>query len=246
MCFLFIPLQSWALLLPALPQYYVNDYARLISGTVRNRLEEQLAEFERNTSNQILVATFPNLQERDIESFGIALAEKWKPGQSGRDNGAILIVSKADRKVRIEVGYGLEGVLPDAVCKAIIQNEIIPAFKQGNFDAGISEGVAAILKATAGEYKGIIPKNSFPPLLLMLLILIAALGFFFLLGKLLPAAGYTGTGPYRPRSWGGMGGFPGRGSGTSGGGSGGWSGTSGGGFSSGGGGFGGGGASGSW
>ena len=125
----------------------------MISPEAGLRLEEALHHFEDETSNQIVVVTFPSLEGESLEDFSIRLAEAWKIGQKGKDNGVILLVFKNDRKVRIEVGYGLEGVLTDATSKLIIENEIAPRFKQGKFDEGIEAAVQAIIAATRGEYR---------------------------------------------------------------------------------------------
>lgn len=225
--------------IPPVPDHYVNDAAGLLSPKVRDTLDEKLAQFERDTSNQVLVATFSDLQGESIEDFSIRLAEKWKPGQSGRDNGVILLISKGDRKARVEVGYGLEGAIPDAVAKAILQQEMLPAFRQGNFEGGIQAGVEAILKASAGEYKAL-PQDSLWPL--WVFFIIVALLLVILLSWINPFRSYglRRTGAYQYGGWGGTWG------GSSGGGWSGGSSSSSGGFSSGGGSFGGGGASGSW
>ncbi|GLI36631.1 TPM domain-containing protein [Geobacter hydrogenophilus] len=147
-------------LLPALasaldvPQLrgYVNDYAGILSaGTVR-QLEETLAGFERSDSTQIVVLTVPSLEGDDLETYSIRVAEAWQIGQKGKDNGAILLVAKAERKVRIEVGRGLEGTLTDLVSGRIIRGEITPRFKQGDFDGGVTAGVTAIMAVVKGEY----------------------------------------------------------------------------------------------
>ena len=142
-----------ALSVPKQPQGYVSDYAGMLSGSQRAELEEKLHRFEEETSNQVVVAAFPSLEGDSLEDFSIRLAEAWKIGRKGKDNGAILLIFKNDRKVRIEVGYGLEGALPDATCKLIIENEIVPRFRAGNFDEGIERAVDAILAATKGEYR---------------------------------------------------------------------------------------------
>ncbi len=144
---------AFALSIPDKPSSYVNDYAGLLSEGTRQNLEQTLYNFEQQTSNQVVVAIFPSLEGGSLEDFSIHLAEKWKIGTKGHDNGVILLVFKNDRKVRIEVGYGLEGALPDAIAKRIIENEITPAFKQGDYDGGVSRAVGAILKATRGEYR---------------------------------------------------------------------------------------------
>ncbi len=142
-----------ALSIPEKPQSYVNDYSGLLSVEARGRIERTLATFEKETSNQVVVAIFQSLEGGSLEDFAIRLAEKWKPGQKDKDNGVILLIFKEDRAVRIEVGYGLEGALPDAVANQIIYNEIVPAFRSGNFDGGVESAVSAIIHATRGEYK---------------------------------------------------------------------------------------------
>lgn len=143
----------YALEIPARPEGYVSDYAGMISPAARLRLEAELRRFEEETSNQVVVVTFPSLERGSLEDFSIRLAEAWKVGEKGKDNGVILIIFKEDRAVRIEVGYGLEGVLPDATSKLIIENEIVPRFREGKFDEGVERAVEAILAATRGEYQ---------------------------------------------------------------------------------------------
>lgn len=252
-----------ALQVPDRPTGYVNDYAGLLSEGTRQGLEAKLAEFEKETSNQVVVAIFPGLEGEVLEDFSIRLAEKWKVGQKGRDNGVILLVFKNNRKLRIEVGYGLEGALPDALASQIIHREIVPAFKQADFDKGVEAGVNAIISATRGEHKALPgsgtrsqEKASIAFVLMVLYflapvvcyfgLLVFGFGFFgipglagalFLIALLILLRsvifGQTLSGG---RGWWGPV------SGSSSGGSG-WGG---GGFSAGGGGFGGGGASGSW
>lgn len=145
---------SYALEIPEKPDSYVNDYISLLSRPAKTRLEEKLASFEKETSNQIVIATFKSLEGGSLEDFSIKLAEKWMIGSKKNDNGVILLIFKDDRKVRIEVGYGLEGALPDATARMIIESEIVPQFRSGNYDAGIENAVEAISQATRGEYKG--------------------------------------------------------------------------------------------
>ena len=149
----FLSSTAFALVIPDKPHSYVNDAANLLSDTARGEIEETLAQFEKETSNQVVVATFPSLENESLEDFSIHLAEKWKIGTKEHSNGVVLLIFRDDRKMRIEVGYGLEGALPDLVCDQIIRNEIRPAFREGNFDAGVMSGVRAILAATKGEYK---------------------------------------------------------------------------------------------
>ena len=151
--FLFGAAPLFALDVPKRAEGYVSDSAKMLSDSARQRLEQLLRDFEEKTSNQVLVATFPRLGGDSLESYSIRLAEAWKPGQKGKDNGVILVVFKEDRKVRIEVGYGLEGALTDALCRLIIENEIVPRFRAGDYDEGIEHAVSAILAATRGEYQ---------------------------------------------------------------------------------------------
>jgi uncharacterized protein len=131
----------------------VNDYAKLLDARQTQQLEEALARFEQETTTQIVLLTVPSLGGETIEQFGIRVGEAWKIGQKGRDNGAILIVAPKERRVRIEVGYGLEGSLTDARSAEIIRNVILPAFKEGQYFAGIAGGLDAMMKTTQGEYK---------------------------------------------------------------------------------------------
>jgi uncharacterized protein len=131
----------------------VNDYARLLSPEAAASLEQKLAGFEREQSTQIVVLTIPSLQGDEIEGFSIRVAEQWKIGQKGKDNGVLLILAKAEHKVRIEVGMGLQGVLPDITSAQIIRNVMSPHLKSNDFDQGINAGVDAILAATKGEFK---------------------------------------------------------------------------------------------
>jgi uncharacterized protein len=132
----------------------INDYAGILSPETVRRLDAQLADLQRTDSTQVVVLTIPSLQGESLEEYSIKTAQAWGIGQKGKDNGVLLLVSKGDRKVRIEVGYGLEGKLTDALSGRIIDHAIIPSFKTGNFDAGVEAGVSAIIAAVRGEYKG--------------------------------------------------------------------------------------------
>lgn len=131
---------------------HVNDYANLLSPQAAQQLEDELTAFERSDSTQIAVLTIPSLEGEDVEGYSIKVVEQWQLGQKGKDNGALLLVAKNDRKIRIEAGRGLEGKLTDLVSGRIIRNEISPAFKRGDFDAGIAAGVHAIMATVRGEY----------------------------------------------------------------------------------------------
>ena len=130
----------------------VNDTAGLLSEETVERLQKLLKAHEDSTSNQVVVLTIPSLEGEPLEEYSIRVVDTWKLGQKGKDNGVLLLVSRDDRKVRIEVGRGLEGDLPDITCGTIIRREIIPHFKQGDYNAGISAGVEAILSAIRGSY----------------------------------------------------------------------------------------------
>lgn len=131
----------------------VDDLAGMLSPEAAARLEQKLADFERETTNQVAVLTIPSLQGDDIDQFAIRVAEQWKLGQKGKDNGVLLILAQAERKVRIEVGMGLQGVLPDITASRIIRDVMRPYLKTGNFDQGVNAGVDAIIAATKGEFK---------------------------------------------------------------------------------------------
>src|SRR5574338_44028 len=119
----------------------VTDLTGTLSAAQRTALEERLAAFEARKGSQIAVLLVPTTQPETIEQYGIRVAEQWKLGRKGVDDGVLLLVAMKDRAVRIEVGYGLEGVLPDAPANRIIDEYIVPRFKQGDFAGGISAGV---------------------------------------------------------------------------------------------------------
>lgn len=139
--------------IPAKPDGYVHDAAGLLSPQVKHNLSQHLQNFERQTSNQIVVATFPSLSGGSLEDFSIRLAEAWQVGQKEKDNGVIFLIFPQEKQMRIEVGYGLEGVLPDALAGTILNRVVAPQFQQGNFENGILQGVAAIFQAVKGEYQ---------------------------------------------------------------------------------------------
>lgn len=154
---------GWALAVLDLPQPtgYVNDFAGMLSPQTKGELESKLKSYEEKSGNEIAVVTVPNLQGTTVEDFAVRLFEKWKIGKKGRDNGVLLLVSKEERKIRIEVGYGLEPDLTDAESYGIVRNAVVPAFKGGNFDKGVTDGADAIIKAIAG--KGIDTANDNSP-----------------------------------------------------------------------------------
>jgi uncharacterized protein len=248
-CGLFCLTAFAAEVIPPAPAKYFNDYAGVVSTATGAQLNQRLEQFERDASSQIVVAIFPKMQsDSSIEDYTVRVAQSWKVGQKDKNNGAVLFVFTQDHKMFLQVGYGLEGALPDALCKRIIADEITPSFKAGNFDAGLTAGVNAILAATKGEYKGtgrtqaqslILTGNpshnssqndSLAPFIIFAVIFLLFV-FFGVFGR---RGGfvYTGFGSSSGSSW-SSGGFSSGGGG-------------GGGFSGGGGSFGGGGAGGSW
>jgi uncharacterized protein len=141
--------------LPPKPVEYVTDRAGILSAKTVAEWNKRLAAYERETSNQVLAAIFPTVPEGyAMEDFTNRTFDAWGVGQKKTNNGAVLFIFPNDRKMRIEVGYGLEGALPDATAKKILDNEVRPAFRSGNFDAGVSRGLEAILAAARGEYHG--------------------------------------------------------------------------------------------
>ena len=150
---LFISISSFPLNLPSQPSNYINDYAQLLTTQTMTALNNQLNKFEKETSNQIVVAIFPSLEQENLENFSARLQEQWKIGQKEKDNGVLLIIFVKEHKIRIEVGYGLEGAIPDALAGNIIDGHIAPYFKQGKFDEGVTEGVIALMQASQHDYK---------------------------------------------------------------------------------------------
>ncbi len=220
----------------------VNDYAGVMSQDQVRSLESRLAQFEQGTGHQVAVLTIPTLDGEDIEGFGIRVAENWKLGKKGFDNGVILVVAIKDRRIRLEVGYGLEGVLPDAIAKQITSEYIVPRFRSQDYGGGIVAGIDAVLKVINKEP---LPEsarkkeqdqgsglNSFAMLAITLAVL-GFMGFAATANRQRNNMWATRGRRYPPVFWGG-GGFSGGGGSDSGG------------FSGGGGSFGGGGASDSW
>jgi len=130
----------------------VNDYAGILNEQTESMLEAKLAQLEKEDSTQVVVATVPSIGDEDIESYSIRLAEKWKIGQKGLDNGVIILVAYNNRKMRIEVGKGLEEKLTDLLAGRIIDYIMIPHFKNGDYDTGISQAVDAIIDIVKGTF----------------------------------------------------------------------------------------------
>lgn len=136
---------------PGNPTGFVNDYAEILKVEQRQSLEEKLSQFEKDSGNEISVVTIPSLQGDTIENFATELFEQWGIGKKDKDNGVLVLIALEDRKMRIEVGYGLEGVLTDAQASRIINNTIKPAFQKNNYYQGIDEAVDKIMSVTKGE-----------------------------------------------------------------------------------------------
>src|SRR4029450_13352947 len=141
--------------IPSKPTGYFNDYAGVVSKDAAHRFNERLAQFERDTSNQVVVAVFPKMQsDSDVADYTQRVAQAWGVGQKDRRNGVVLFIFTQDRKMFIQVGYGLEGALPDATAFDITERHITPMLRTGNYEAGLATGIDLICKAIRGEYKG--------------------------------------------------------------------------------------------
>jgi uncharacterized protein len=228
---------------PAVPTLmrHVTDLTGTLSAQQVAMLDAKLRAFEDSTSNQIVVLMIPTLGSASLEDFTLRVAEANRIGVKGRDNGALLFIAKDDRRVRIEVGYGLEGALPDITSGQIIRNELGPHFRNGEYYEGINAAVDAMMAATKGEYKAEKKKKEDSPLGIMPLFIILLIVFMIIRNSFRGPGGMSGG---RRSYWGGGPFFGGGGFGGGGFGGGGFGG--GGGFSGGGGSFGGGGASGRW
>src|SRR5947208_12543004 len=142
-------------IIPPKPAGYFNDYAGVVSKEAALRFNEQLAEFERETSNQVVVAVFPKMHsDSSVDDYTQRVAQSWGVGQKDKSNGAVLFVFIEDRKVIIQVGYGLEGALPDITAFDITEYHIKPHFRNGDYQGGLATGIDLICKAIRGEYKG--------------------------------------------------------------------------------------------
>ena len=152
---------AYCLLIPALAQktvpelwgLRVHDEAKVLSQNIIDQLEQRLKKYEDSTSNQISVLTISSLDGEVIETYALRVVEKWQLGTKTKDNGVLLLIAVEDHKMRIEVGQGLEGVLTDAQSSRIIRNEIAPSLRRGDYDAGVTEGIDAIIRVIGGEYK---------------------------------------------------------------------------------------------
>ncbi len=215
----------------------VVDLANMISPRAEGEIAKISADLERTDSTQVVVLTVPSLEGESLEDYALRVAETWGLGQQDRDNGVLILVAKAERRMRIEVGYGLEGRLTDLLSGRIIDTVVSPRFKAGDMDGGFVAGAMAVSQAVRGEFKGTGKTGGrdgggFSALGMLLFFIV--LGPLSLLGRLARFSGRSSSGrSHAGGFWMGGGGFGGGGFG-------------GGGFGGGGGGFGGGGASGGW
>ena len=145
---------------PEKPSTLVNDYAGVLSENQKQTLEQKLVSFNDSSSTQIAIAILQSVGEYDINDYALNLGRKWAVGQSGKNNGIIIVVAVKDRKISIQTGYGVEGALPDVYAKRIIENDIKPYFKAGDYYTGLDAGTTSIIKYTKGEYKNDKPKAS--------------------------------------------------------------------------------------
>jgi len=229
---------------PERPGQYVNDYDSLLTQPEVTILNSMLRAYEDSTSNQFVVAIFPSAQGYAVETFTIWVAEKWRVGRKERENGLIMAIFLEDRAIRIEVGYGLEDVIPDAVAFEVAQRLMPPYFREEKYFQGIQQGLQALMKAAAGKYQRM-PEEKSPefsfwiPLIIILIIIIITRWRKF---SSVSSGGWQDHGPFFGSGSGG--GFWGSSQRSSGGFR--TGGSSFGGFRAGGGGFGGGGATGRW
>jgi uncharacterized protein len=245
--FAFSPLGRAAEVMPPKPAGYFNDYAGVVSKEKAAQFNEQLAQFERETSNQVVVAVFRKMEsDSSIEDYAQRIAQAWGIGRKGQSggNGVALLVFIEDRKASIQVGYGLEGALPDITAFDIRSRHMNPHFRNGDYEAGLAEGIDLIFKAIRGEYKGDGRTNAEGNKkagggngLLILIVLVLIFLIATRVGRRRKGYGYSSLGGPFIGGWSGHGGGWSSGSSSGGGFSG---------FSGGGGGFGGGGSSGSW
>jgi uncharacterized protein len=183
----------------------VVDNADLLKNAARDRVSAVLKAHEQATGNQIAVLTVPTIGDESIEEYAVKVFESWKLGQKGKDNGVLLVIAPKDRKLRIEVGYGLEGTLTDAAASRIIRNVITPQFKAGDFDKGVSDGVDAIIGVLTGkpvaetapaetESVGFLhvtgPPIHWPERILLGCFIFGILGIFTFVGVMTPGMGW--------------------------------------------------------
>jgi uncharacterized protein len=178
--------------IPELWGLHVHDEAHILKQPVIDQLEQQLITYQDSTSNEIAILIIPSLEGDALEDYSMRVVEKWKLGNEEKDNGVLLLIVADEHKIRIETGYGLEGVLTDAKASRIIRNEIAPHFRQNQYDEGVIAGVNAIVKAIGGEYEddddGLEQLGTKERLLIGLFIF-GILGVFTFMGLAIPGCG---------------------------------------------------------
>lgn len=236
---------------PEKPNTLVNDYSGVLSAQQKQALESKLVAFGDSSSTQISIAILKSVGDYDINEYAVELGRKWGVGQTGKNNGIMIVVAVGDRKISIQTGYGVEGALPDVYAKRIIDNDIKPEFRAGNYYAGLDAATTSIIQYTKGEYKNDNPrvanrKSGGGGSIIIVIIIVIVILIIMIKGGGGGSEVIGGRGASNALFWamlfgggGGRGGNSGWGGGSSGGGGGGF-----GGF--GGGSFGGGGSSGSW
>jgi uncharacterized protein len=227
---------------PPSPAKLVNDYANVLTTEQKDALETKLYQFDDTTTSQIVVVIVNSLEGRDVADVAIELGRSWGVGDKKNNNGVVLLISKADRKLNISPGYGLEKSLPDLICQQIIQNIIVPNFKGNDYYGGIDRGTDAMIQAIKGEFKAPTGYNKkgkkgspFSTIIFIIVVIVVIISMFsggsrgggslmnsggampFILGSLLGSGGRGGFGGGGGGSSGG-GGFGGFGGGSFGGG----------------------------
>jgi len=176
----------------------VNDHAGLLSPSASQAVEAKLKDFEARTGHQVAVLTLDSLEGEPLEDFSLKVSRTWALGRKGQNDGVLFLISKSDRKLRIEVGHGLEGSLPDALAGRIIQNEVVPRFRAGDFEGGVTAGVDAIVAAAEGTYSpppAAREENDFNGMgllekLMMSVFVFGILGLFEAVGVAAPGVGW--------------------------------------------------------
>lgn len=196
-CFALIFITNTVLAQKTIPELWglhVHDEAHVLSQPTIDKLENHLVAYEDSTSNQIAILIVSSLDGESLEEYSLRVAEKWKLGKKEKDNGVLLLIAVDDHKMRIETGYGLEGVLTDAVCSRIIRNELAPNFRQNQFDKGVTDGINAIMQAIGGEYQADEESEGLDDLgwkerTLIGMFIFGILGVFTFLGLIIPGCG---------------------------------------------------------
>ncbi len=185
--------------IPPQPTAWCNDYANVLETWQEDSLNALLGEFERRTSNQFFVAIFNRIPEGTyLEDFAVRLFEKWRPGLPDKNNGLLIVLFTEDRKARIEVGYGLEDVVPDALARRILMEQMVPFFKEGQYYRGLMAGLSPLMAAAEGKYQ--IPLDeeggggwNFEKILLWIIVIVTIIiaGIAVLISAFLESAGVT-------------------------------------------------------